>query len=106
MSYKTNKRLPAVKISDGDILKVTVKRDPNKALSHNKISIRKIKIRSASIFKLLSLIFNYCIDNGIYSFEWKKDVLCQFTKKVTNEPLKIFVQCLYFQFAVKFFNDF
>ena len=84
LSYKTNERLSSVKISDDDIFKIIAKLDPNKAHGHDKINIRMIKICSACICKPLRLIFNHCIDNGIYPCDWKKLMLCQFTKKVTN----------------------
>ena len=72
LSFKTNKRLSSVKITDGDILKKIAKLDPNKAHGHDKINICMIKICSTSICKPLGLIFNHCIDNGIYPCEWKK----------------------------------
>ena len=73
--------------------------DPNKAHGHDKISICMIKICSTSISKPLRLIFNHCIDNGIYPCEWKK-------ANVVEKNLKNIVQCLYFQFVVKFLKDF
>ena len=81
LSYKSNERLPSVKIANGDILKRIANRDLNKTHGHDKISIRMIKICSTSIYKPLRLIFNNCIDNGIYPWESKKLMLCQFTKR-------------------------
>ena len=72
LSYKTNEMLSSVKITDDDILKIIAKLDPNKARGHDKISIRMIKICSTSICKPSRLIFNHCLDNGIYPCEWKK----------------------------------
>ena len=69
LSYKTKERLSSVKITDDDILKIIAKLDPNKAHGHDKISILMIKICSTSICKPLRLIFNYCIDSGIYPCE-------------------------------------
>ena len=69
LPYKRSERLPSVKITDHDILKIIPKLDPNKAHSHDKISICMIKICSASICKPLKLIFNHCIDNDIYPWE-------------------------------------
>ena len=66
LSCKTNKRLSSVKITDDDILRTIAKLDPNKANSHDKISIDMIKICSTSICKPLRLILNHCIYNGIY----------------------------------------
>ena len=86
LSYKTDERLSSVKITDDGILKTIAKLDPNKAHGHDKISFRMIKICSTSICKPLRLIFNHCIDSGIYPCELKKLMLYQFTKKVTNKP--------------------
>ena len=86
LSYKSNERLSSVKIANGDILKRIANLDPNKAYGHDKISIRMIKICRTSICKSLRLIFNNCIDNGIYPCESEKLMLCQFTKKATNKP--------------------
>ena len=84
LSYKTNERLYSIKITDDDILKIIAKLDPNKAHGHDKMSIRMIKICSTSICKPLRLIFNHCIDNGIYPCEWKKANVVPVHKKVTH----------------------
>ena len=47
-SYKKNERLPSVKITDDDILKITAKLDPNKTHGHDNISICMIKICSTT----------------------------------------------------------
>ena len=87
LPYKKNERLSSVKITNDDILKIFAKLDPNKAHGHDKISIRMTKICSTSICKPLRLIFNHCIDNGIYPCEWKKvNVVPIHKKKVTNKP--------------------
>ena len=81
LSYKTNERLSSVKITDDDILKIITKLDQNKAHGHDKISIRMIKMCSTSICKSLRLIFNHCIENGIYPCEWKKANVVPIHKK-------------------------
>ena len=88
MSYKTNERLYSIKITDDDILKIIAKLDPNKAHGHDKISIRMIKICSTSICKPLRLIFNHCIDSGIYPCEWKKANVVPIHKKGDKQTLK------------------
>ena len=80
-SYETKERLSSVKITNDDILKIIAKLDPNKAHGHDKISIRMIKICSTSICKPLRLIFNHCIDSGIYQCEWKKANVVPIHKK-------------------------
>ena len=80
LSDKTNEKLSSAKITDDDILKIIAKLDPNKVHGH-KISIHMIKICSTSICKPLTLIFNHCIDNGIYPCKWKKLILGLYTKR-------------------------
>ena len=69
VSYKINERLSSVKITDDDIFKIIAKLDANKAHGHDNISIRMKKICSTSICKPWKLIFDRCIDNGIYPCE-------------------------------------
>ena len=47
-----------------------------------------IKICSTSICKPLRLIFNHCIDNGIYPCEWKKTNVVPIHKKDDKQTLK------------------
>ena len=88
LSYKTNERLYSIKITDDDILKIIAKFDPNKAHGHDKMSIRMIKICSTSICKPLRLIFNHCIDSGIYPCEWKKANVVSIHSKGDKQTLK------------------
>ena len=88
LSYKTNEKLSSVKITDDDILKIIPKLDANKVHGHDKISIRMVKIYSTSICKPLRLIFNHCIDNGIYPCEWKKANVVPIHKKGDKQILK------------------
>ena len=77
-----------IKITDDNILKIIAKLDPNKAHGHDKMSIRMIKICSTSICKPLRLIFNHCIDNGIYPCECKKAYVLPIHKKGNKQTLK------------------
>ena len=88
LSYKTNERLSPVKITNDDILKIIAKLEPNKAHGHDKISIHMIKICSTAICKPLRLIFNQCIDNGIYPCEWKKANVVPIHKKDDKQTFK------------------
>ena len=47
-----------------------------------------IKICSTSICKPLRLIFNHCIDNGIYPCQWKKANVVPIYKKGDKQTLK------------------
>ena len=88
MSYKTNETLSSVKITDHDILKIIAKLDPDKVHGHDKISICMIQVCCTFICKPLRLIFNYCIDNGIYPCEWKKANVVLIHKKGDKQTLK------------------
>ena len=81
LSKNTNERLFSVKIIDDDILKIIAKLDSNKAHGHDKISICMIKICSTLIGKPLRIIFNHCIDNGIYPCKSKKANVAPIHKK-------------------------
>ena len=88
LSYKTNERLFTIRITNNDILKIIAKFDPNRAHGHDKMSIRMIKICSTSICKPLRLIFNHCMDSGIYPCEWKKANVVPIHKKGDKQTLK------------------
>ena len=60
--FKTNKRLFALNIKKGDILKIIRKLNVNKAHGHDDISIRMLKICDSVITEPLSIIFKNCID--------------------------------------------
>ena len=58
----TEKRLNTLHFSNNDIEQIMQNVDPNKAHSHDKISIHMIKICGKSIWKPLQLIFSQSID--------------------------------------------
>ena len=91
LSYKKNKRLSTVKITNDDILKIITKLDLNKAHGHDKISVRMIKICCTSICKPLRFIFNHCIENGIYPCQCTKANVVPIHKKVDKQTLKTIV---------------
>ena len=71
--YKyTNRSIASISFSSEDIEKIINKLDANKSHGHDMISIRMLKICGKSICKPLSMIFQDCIENGIYLLEWKK----------------------------------
>ena len=88
LPYKTDERLSSIKITDDGIFKIIAKLDPSKAYGHDKISFRMIKICNTSICKPLRLIFNHCIDSGIYPCEWKKANVVPIHKKGDKQTLK------------------
>ena len=70
-SFKTNKRLYQLNIKEDDILKIIRKLNVNKAHGHNDISIRMLKICDSVLTEPLSVIFNNCIDHGVFLDTWK-----------------------------------
>ena len=59
-----------------------------KAHGHDKITFPMIKICSTSIWKSLRLVFNHCIENGIYQCEWKKANIVPIHEKGDKQTLK------------------
>ena len=55
-----------------DIKSIINKLDPNKAHSHDMISIRMIKLCGDFIYKPLEMIFKSCLNQGIFPVEWIK----------------------------------
>ena len=61
--------------------------NPNKAHGRDKISIRMLKICKNSTCMPLELIFNDCLANGIFSFDWKKGNIVPVHKKNDKQCL-------------------
>ena len=68
---KTNKRLYKLNIKEDDILKIIRKLNVNKAHGHDDISIRMLKNCDSVLTEPLSIIFNNCIDHGVFPDTWK-----------------------------------
>ena len=68
----TDNRLSFVSFSHDKIAKVIQNLDPNKAHDHDKISIRMLKVCDPSVYKPLEMIFNQCLETGVFPSEWKK----------------------------------
>ena len=80
----TYERLSTVKFSNTDILKIIENLDPNTAPGDDKISIRMLPICKISICRPVGLIFNDCLENGMFPSEWKKGNIVSVHKKVIN----------------------
>ena len=65
-------RLSTVKYSSNNIFDIIQKLAPNKAHSHDMVSIRMLKICGKFICRPLELISNECISNSVFPSEWKK----------------------------------
>ena len=85
--FLTDKRLPAVKFVNNDILKIIQNLNPHKAHGHDKISIQMLKICGDSLCRPLELIFNDCLANGIFPFDWKKGNTVPVHKKNDKQRL-------------------
>ena len=55
-----------------DILKIIRSLDINRAHSHDDIFVRMLKTYDVAIKKSLSVIYQNCIETGIYPNAWKK----------------------------------
>ena len=67
--------------------------------------IRMLNKCGDSICLPLEITFKQSLLAGVFPSEWKKKILFQFTKRATNNILKIIDQFLYFQFVVKYLKD-
>ena len=55
---------------------------------HDNISIRMLKICGPSIYKPLEIIFNQCLETGVFLSEWKKGNIVSIHKKGDKQILK------------------
>ena len=55
-----------------------------KVEGHNMLCIQMIKLCGNSVYKLLSMMFNDCMNEGKYSSEWKKVNFVPLHKKIDN----------------------
>ena len=57
------------------------------------------------LFVPLEMIFKQALLTDVFFLNGKKEILFQFTKRATNEMLKIIDQCLYLRVVVKYLKD-
>ena len=62
--------------------------DPNKAHGYHMLSIQMMKLCGNSICKLLSIIFNDCLNEGKFPSDWKKTHVVPVHKKGDTQSLK------------------
>ena len=84
----TDNRLISVSFSQHKIAKVIQNLEPNKAHGHENISIRMLKVCCPSIYKPVEMIFNQCIESGVFPSEWKKGNIVPIHKKRDKQTLK------------------
>ena len=84
LHFLTDKRLSTVKLVNTDILKIIHNLNPNKAHGPDKVNIQMLQICGNSLHRSLELIFNDCLANGIYPFDWKKGNIVPVYNKMIN----------------------
>ena len=83
-TIETVTRLSDINIDAGTIIKLIRSLNPTKAHSCDGISIRMLKLCTASISKPLHILFNNSVMN-VFQMNGKRQTLSQFMKKVTNK---------------------
>ena len=83
-----NTYLSTVRFSENYIFKLIRKLDPNKAHSHDKISIRILKLSNKAICKPLQMIFSSCVEIGVFPIHWKKAKAVPIHKKESEQNVK------------------
>ena len=81
---KTDKYLSTVTFYENEIKKAIRNLDPNKAHGHDMLSIRMLKICDDSLCGPLGLILQFCLENGKFPSEWKKQTLFLLIRKMTS----------------------
>ena len=81
LNYDSTDRLSSFCVNEEVILKIINALNINKAHGHNDISIRMFKLCGKSVVKLLSMIFNNCIDTGTFPDIWKQSNIIPVHKK-------------------------
>ena len=88
IKYLTDNRLSLGNFSHDKIAKVIQNLDPNKAHGHVNISITMVKICGPSIYRPLEIIFNQCLETGVFPSEWKKGNIVPIHKKGDKQMLE------------------
>ena len=84
----TNKCLDSIHVLCSGIAKIISYLNSNKAQDHEMLSIWMIKLCGNSICKPLSIIFNNCLNEGKFPYEWKKGKVVPVHKKGNKQSLK------------------
>ena len=85
---KNRQVISTVTFAGDDIATLIQSLDPDKAHSHDMLSIRMYKLSGKSICKPLDLIFQSCIKHGEFPTEWKKADGVLVHKKSDKQILK------------------
>ena len=65
-------RLSSITCENNDILKIIRNRDTSKAHGFDNISVRMVMLYDDSLIKPLLIIFQNCINSGVFPDSWKK----------------------------------
>ena len=87
MQYLTNNGLSSIIFCQDDIAKIIQNLDSGKALGHDNISIRMLKVCGSAIYEPLAIIFKQSVDTSIFSSEWKKGNIVPIHKKGDKQTL-------------------
>ena len=81
LTKKTHESLSKILSTSNGILKIVKNLDPNKAHSHDMISIWMVKLCDSSLCKPLELLFKSYLENGKFPLEWKRAIVVPANKK-------------------------
>ena len=87
-SYRTNSRLNDININLQTISDIISELNPNKSHGCDNISIKMIHICRNQIVFPLKLIFESCVNSGLYPDLWKMSNVCPVHKKESKNLLK------------------
>ena len=88
LTYRTNKKLNSLRISEQDILLIIKALDSSKAHRYDNLSIKMIKFCEESITIPLKIIFEESLKCGVFPEIWKKANVVPVHKKVDKTLVK------------------
>ena len=77
----TEERIQLITCSESDVVKIIRAVDVNKALDHDNISVRMIKLCTNSVAHPLTLIFRNSMAAGTFAAQWKRANIVPVHKK-------------------------
>ena len=83
--FYTQNRLRDFDIDCSKISKLINGLSPHKAHDHDGIYIRMVKLCNLTITKPLSIIYKYCLQQGVFPDEWKKGNIISVHKKTLSK---------------------
>ena len=80
-TFTTNTNFSFIKFENKGIINIIRLLNVDKAHGHDNILIRMLQICDTAIVEPLSIIFNSCIDESMFSGIWKKSIIYPIHKK-------------------------